>query len=82
MSEKLSESKMMQVLDWGYDKAINGVAGLDSAIEIAEDYMSKEDSLVEQANSLIRWQVVRSLFKTPIGPLCGGIKYLGVKRFS
>ena len=24
----------------------------------------------------------RSLFKTPIGPLCGGIKYLGVKRFS
>ena len=60
MSEKLSESKMMQVLDWGYDKAINGVAGLDSAIEIAEDYMSKEDSLVEQANSLIRWQVVKA----------------------
>ena len=25
---------------------------------------------------------IRSLFKTPIGPLCGGIKYLGVKRFS
>ena len=60
MSEKLSESKMMQVLDWGYDKAINGVAGLDSAIEIAEDYMNKEDSLVEQANSLIRWQIVKA----------------------
>ena len=26
--------------------------------------------------------ILRSLFKTPIGPLCGGIKYLGVKRFS
>ena len=25
---------------------------------------------------------LRSLFKTPIGPLCGGIKYFGVKRFS
>ena len=26
--------------------------------------------------------IIRSLFKTPIGPLCGGIKYFGVKRFS
>ena len=26
--------------------------------------------------------LLRSLFKTPIGPLCGGIKYFGVKRFS
>ena len=26
--------------------------------------------------------ILRSLFKTPIGPLCGGIKYFGVKRFS
>ena len=28
-----------------------------------------------------KW-LLRSLFKTPIGPLCGGIKYFGVKRFS
>ena len=33
------------------------------------------------ANPPVR-KSLRSLFKTPIGPLCGGIKYFGVKRFS
>ena len=56
MSEKLSESKIMQVLGWSYDKAVNGVAGLDSASELAEDYMKKNGSQIEQVNSLIRWQ--------------------------
>ena len=32
--------------------------------------------------SCLSRKFVRSLFKTPIGPLCGGIKYFGVKRFS
>ena len=47
---------MMSILDWGYDKAVNGVPGLDSAQELAESYMSKGDCKLEQANSLIRWQ--------------------------
>ncbi len=50
------EGKIMPVLDWAYDKAVNGVAGLDSASELAESYMSKGGSRVDQANSLIRWQ--------------------------
>ncbi|MGI2107894.1 EcsC family protein [Shewanella frigidimarina] len=56
MSEDLSENKMMQFLDWTYDKAINGVAGLDSASELAESYMNKGGSKLDMANSLIRWQ--------------------------
>jgi len=32
MSKKLTQSKMMDVLEWGYDKALNGIAGMDSAI--------------------------------------------------
>ncbi|WP_421240392.1 EcsC family protein [Aeromonas enteropelogenes] len=56
MSERLSESKVMQALDWAYEKAVNGVPGLDSASELAESYMSKGGSLLEQSNSLIRWQ--------------------------
>lgn len=56
VSEDLSESKIMQVMDWAYDKAINGVAGLDSAAELAESYMGKGDSKLDMANSLIRWQ--------------------------
>lgn len=46
----------MQALDWAYEKAVNGVPGLDSASELAESYMSKGGSLLEQSNSLIRWQ--------------------------
>lgn len=46
----------MQVLDWAYDKAVNGTPGLDSAFELAEDYMKGNGSRVDQVNSLIRWQ--------------------------
>jgi hypothetical protein len=56
MSEELSESKILKVLDWSYDIAVNGVSGLDSASEMAEDYMNNDDSSIVQANSLIRWQ--------------------------
>jgi uncharacterized protein (DUF697 family) len=56
MSNDVSESKIMAALDWAYDKAVDGVAGLDSAREIAASYMGNDDSAYEQANSLIRWQ--------------------------
>ena len=41
MNRELSEGKMVPVLDWAYNKAVNGVAGLDSAEELAESYMSR-----------------------------------------
>lgn len=56
MANDLTESKIMQTLDWAYDKAINGVPGLDSAQEMAQDYLKGDGSLVDKANSLIRWQ--------------------------
>ncbi len=56
MANDLTESKIMQALDWAYEKAINGVAGLDSAIEMAENYKRDGGTPYEQANSLIRWQ--------------------------
>lgn len=56
MSNELSESKIMQALDWAYDKAINGLSGLDSASELADSYIKTNSSPVDMANSLIRWQ--------------------------
>ena len=35
-----------------YDKAVNGVLGLDSAQEMAEDYLSGDGTLHEKSNSL------------------------------
>ena len=56
MANNLTESKIMDVLNWSYDKAVQGVAGLDSAYDLAYDYLKQEGSLHAQANSLIRWQ--------------------------
>lgn len=54
--QSLTQEKLMQALDWAYEKSVNGVAGLDSAVELAEDYINEGGSPCEQANSLIRWQ--------------------------
>ena len=40
----------------GFDKAVNGIPGFDSAQELAMDYMTESDSLRECADALIRWQ--------------------------
>jgi len=56
MGNDITQSKIMSALDWGYDKAVNGVPGLDSAQELADSYMRKSGSEMDQANSLIRWQ--------------------------
>lgn len=71
MSE-ITESKIMQALDWAYDKAINGVAGMDSASEMAANYAKGKGTKIDQANSLIRWQNAKagtSGFITGLGGL-------------
>ncbi|HAC88088.1 MAG: EcsC family protein [Halomonas sp.] len=56
MNSELTESKIMKALDWAYEKAINGMAGFDSASELAESYIDEAESRIIQVNSLIRWQ--------------------------
>lgn len=56
MSTSITQSKIMQAMDWAYDKAIDGVPGLDSASEMAAEYLGGKGSLEEKVNSLIRWQ--------------------------
>ncbi|MFS2139165.1 EcsC family protein [Duganella sp. Dugasp56] len=56
MANELTHTKVMQALDWAYEKAVNGVAGLDSAEEMANEYLAGSGTLEEKINSLIRWQ--------------------------
>lgn len=56
----LNHGIIMKALDWGYDKAVNGVPGLDSAEELADSYMKRGGTPAEQANSLIRWQIAKA----------------------
>ncbi|MBA4115222.1 MAG: EcsC family protein [Rubrobacter sp.] len=51
---------LVRVLDWAYDKAIDGVPGLETAEEMGENYLKGDGSLQDKVDSLIRWQVVKA----------------------
>ena len=73
----LTQTKIMEALDFAYDKALNGMPGVDSVAELAADYLEefrsgKVATLEEAANSLIRWQNTKSAtsgFVTGLGGL-------------
>ncbi|MEN1994180.1 hypothetical protein [Stenotrophomonas bentonitica] len=72
MATGLTESKIMHALDFAYEKAMTGLPGFDSAIEMAEGYMKEPGSLEDKANSLVRWQNAKSAtsgFVTGLGGL-------------
>ena len=69
---ELTESKIGQLLDWAYEKSINGLPGTDTAFEIAENYLSKHDSIDKAIDKLIIWQNTKSAtsgFLTGLGGL-------------
>ena len=73
----LTQTKIMEALDFAYEKALNGMPGVDSVAELAADYLEefrsgKVATLEEAANSLIRWQNTKSAtsgFVTGLGGL-------------
>lgn len=52
----LTEGKIRQVLDWAYDKSVDGIPGFSSVQELGESYLSKSPSREVAVSSLIRWQ--------------------------
>ena len=71
-SSQLTESKMMQVLEWGYEKAIQGLPGMESAEELAKRYLEKYDTFDEAIDTFINWQCAKcatSGFITGLGGL-------------
>lgn len=71
-TNSLTESKMTQILDWGYEKAVNGLPGTETAAELAENYLRKNSSVEKAIDSLIRWQNAKgatSGFLTGLGGL-------------
>ena len=68
----LNQEIILKSLDWAYSKAINGVPGLDSAQDIANDFSQREGTLIDKVNSLIKWQNAKagtSGFVTGLGGL-------------
>lgn len=76
MEEDIRNEKtnnMVRVLDWAYEKSLNGIPGFsDPILKFAENYISGSGTLDEKVNSLIRWQMGKtstSGFLTGLGGL-------------
>lgn len=72
MAEKLNQGMIMKTLDYCYEKAVNGLPGLETAEDLADSYSKDGGSSADQANSLIRWQIAKagtSGFLTGLGGL-------------
>ncbi|WP_159565447.1 EcsC family protein [Budvicia diplopodorum] len=52
----LTINTLQSTLDWLYDRAINGIPGLDSAQALADAYRHTHPDRRECVNALIRWQ--------------------------
>jgi uncharacterized protein (DUF697 family) len=50
-------SALMTALNWGYDKAVNGIPNFDRAEDLANDYLAKARSPDEAIDRLILWQI-------------------------
>ena len=69
----ITQEQIASALDWAYEKSVNGVAGLDSAEELADTYRKgNNDSVYDQANSLIRWQNTKAATSGFVTGLGGG----------
>ena len=60
MAKNLTTQALIQVLDWTYDKAVNGIPGTDTAEKMAQDYLKGGGSLEDKAGCLIRWQCTKA----------------------
>ena len=72
MKKIFDHPSIMNILDWAYERVLNGVPGLDTSYEMAQKYLVRQGTLHEKTNSLIRWQNAKagiSGFITGIGGL-------------
>lgn len=59
----MKQQSLMSLLDWIYARAADGLAGVESAQQLASRYEQRAGSLEERVDALIRWQCAK----------CGGV---------
>lgn len=57
---QINKGLMAKTLDWAYSKAVSGFTGVDSAYDLGNSYLQGNDSLEQQVDSLIKWQVAKA----------------------
>ena len=70
MAFELTVEKIQEAIEWGYEQSVNGLPGMGTAIDLADDYIKQGGSVSDQIDSLIRWQNTKAAtagFVTGIG---------------
>jgi hypothetical protein len=72
LTEKINQGMIIKALDYSYNKAIDGLPGLDTSEELAQNYLIGDGTLEDKAKRLVKWQMAKagtSGFITGIGGL-------------
>lgn len=69
--ETLDHFVILKAIDFGYDKAVNGLPGFKSAEEMVEVYLRKEVPLIDRVNAQIRRQNVKAGTSGSLTGICG-----------
>lgn len=67
---KLTQEKIMNILDVCYDKALGGIPGTPTCYDLAEEYLAKYPSSQRAVKEFAKWQVAKcttSGFLTSLG---------------
>ena len=58
--EKVNGNKMVEILDWTYEKSLNGLPGSLSAQELGDNYLKKNINEEKAIKSLVKWQLSKT----------------------
>ena len=60
LEEKLDNGIIMECIEWAYEQANTGFIGMDSAIDLAEEFRKDNETIIEAVDSIIRWQIAKA----------------------
>lgn len=72
LAEEEQGSKMLQVMDWAFDKANGNIPGFGTSKEMAQKYLDKYGSVNAAIDHLVNWQITSAAtagFVTNLGGL-------------
>lgn len=58
--KKVSQNLVMKALDYGYEKALNGLSNLETAESLAAEYLKSDESLKKSSSKMIKWQISKA----------------------
>ena len=58
--KEVTEDALSEILEWALDKSSMGYGPVDSAKELAEDYIGKHGTIREDAEELVNYQVAKA----------------------